>query len=71
MSKNTSSILIVSLLFAGVILLASYFLKDTDYGQTVTHLLIAVWWIPFSLLSTPQGSCCSEQKAVDITARDD
>ncbi|MDE0936132.1 MAG: hypothetical protein OSA89_09470 [Mariniblastus sp.] len=46
MKKNTSSILIIflALLFAGLILIASYILKDSDDGQTVTHLLIAVWF---------------------------
>jgi hypothetical protein len=65
MSKNTSSIpnVFLSLLFAGVILLASYLLRDTDYGQEFTYLLIAVW---FSLLCSPNRKCCLEQDAVDI-----
>ena len=40
--------ILVSLIFAMSILATSYLLADTQYRQTVTYLLIAIWWIPFS-----------------------
>ncbi|MEZ4863465.1 MAG: permease prefix domain 1-containing protein [Caldilineaceae bacterium] len=46
--------ILVSLFFAAAILLASYLIADTQYerhAQTVTHLLIAIWFVPFLWLS--------------------
>lgn len=56
MNSKLSAVLIivVSLIFAAAIVLSSYLLKGSDYAQysqTVTFLLIAVWFIPFSLLT--------------------
>lgn len=67
MCKNTSSVAVISLslLFAGLILLTSYILKGTDYGQTATHLLIAVW---FALSCIQNRKRCSSKKTVDINA---
>lgn len=46
--------ILVSLFFAATIVLASYLIADTQYehhAQTVTHLLIAIWFVPFIWLS--------------------
>ena len=37
-----------SLAFAGMILLSSLLLAGSPYRETVTFLLIAIWWVPFS-----------------------
>ena len=51
--KERSALLIaVSLVFAGAMLFASYLMRASEHSQTVTYALIAVWWIPFSVLST-------------------
>ena len=41
----------ISILFAIAMVLSSYFLDGSDYEQTVTYLLIALWFIPFAFLS--------------------
>ena len=43
--------ILVSLIFAGLIIGASYLFQNKDYKQTVTYLLIVLWLIPFSWLS--------------------
>lgn len=48
--KATIWMILVSLFFAGAIVVASYLLKDSFYADSVTYGLIAVWWIPFSIL---------------------
>ncbi len=47
---NTLSIIVVSLIFAVAIALSTYIFADTGYSQTVVYLLIALWFIPFTLL---------------------
>ena len=42
----------ISIVFGVVIVLFSYFFKGTRYDGTITSLLIALWIIPFSWLST-------------------
>ena len=50
MKQRKSAVLniLVSLLFAGAIILSSLLLKDSDIASTVTFVLIGLWWIPFS-----------------------
>ena len=46
--------IVISLVFAAAITLASYLIADTQYeghAQTVTYLLIAIWFVPFTWLS--------------------
>ena len=43
--------IVIALVFASAILLIPSFLKDSEHLQSVTYLLIAAWWIPFSLLA--------------------
>ena len=40
----------VALLFALAILLSSYFIDSSEQSQTVTTILIAIWFVPFSYL---------------------
>lgn len=54
------ALIIVSLIAAGAILAASAWLEDTS--QTVTYIIIAVWWIPFSIL-TARSSRKSKDEA--------
>lgn len=50
--RRTSALLLaISLLFAGAMLAVAWVLKP-ESSQTLVYVLIAVWWIPFSLLST-------------------
>ncbi|MCH9651266.1 MAG: permease prefix domain 1-containing protein [Deltaproteobacteria bacterium] len=65
--KAASLNILVSLLFAAAILLASFFLKDSQYAQhadVVTFSLIAVWFIPFSILSSAGAKQCKNKTAV-------
>lgn len=50
----------ISILFAAAIIVSAFLLKGTQYQQTVTWLLIAVWWIPFSWLG---GRACTSCRA--------
>ncbi|MGI9470959.1 MAG: hypothetical protein ACR2NZ_05480 [Rubripirellula sp.] len=43
-------IILVSLFFAGAILVSSYLLRGTDHGDTATYFIVALWFIPFSYL---------------------
>lgn len=65
--KASTLIIVISLIFAAAIILSSYLLADTQYerlSQTVMYLLIAIWFIPYTLLSMTatgeQGSVKSE-----------
>jgi len=69
MNKQISakSNILIALATAGLILLASYLLRGTGYGQTVTHLIIAVWFAVQCV--TNRNGCCSKVKADDINPR--
>ncbi len=50
--------IVISLFFAAAILLASYLMVNTqyeEYAQTVTYLLIALWFVPFTWLSAAKN----------------
>ncbi len=49
-SKPAVPIIIISLIGALAILIASTVLKGQESAQTVTYIIIAIWWIPFSIL---------------------
>ncbi|MBI9073383.1 MAG: hypothetical protein JEY94_17405 [Melioribacteraceae bacterium] len=52
--KASLLILFISLFFAGVIVVTSYFMEFTQFSEhkeTVTFVLIALWYIPFLYLS--------------------
>lgn len=48
--RPTLSIIIVSLIFAIAILVSSYLFADTGYADTITYILIAIWFVPFAYL---------------------
>ncbi len=48
--NNTLSIIIVSLIFAVVIALSTSVFAGTGHSQTIVYLLIALWFVPFTLL---------------------
>ena len=50
--------IVVSLLFAAAILIASYLLRGTEHGDTATNFLIAIWFIPFSFLCAQTKRPC-------------
>lgn len=61
--------ILVSLFFATAIILASYLIADTQYenhAQTVTHLLIALWFVPFIWLS----AAGNDKSIADLTKYD-
>ena len=61
--------ILVSLMFAAAILIASYLLRGTEHGDTATYFLIALWFIPFSFLcaqtSRPCKSCQPYEEPTD------
>jgi len=46
----------LALSFAAAILAASYFLRDTDSSEMAVYSLIAIWWVPFSVLSQAEDA---------------
>jgi hypothetical protein len=53
----------VALLFALAILLSSYFIDSSEQSQTVTTILIGIWFVPFSYLvkmksKNRKTTCC-------------
>ena len=53
--KAAFLIILISLLFAAAIILSSMYIDDKGSAQTVTFLLIGLWWIPFSYLAAAAG----------------
>ncbi len=43
--------IVISLLFAAAILFSGFLLEGSEHKQTMTYLLLALWFIPFSFLS--------------------
>ncbi|KAA3613846.1 MAG: hypothetical protein DWQ05_16355 [Calditrichaeota bacterium] len=59
-NKNAVLLIIISIVFAALMILVSYILNGSPYGQhaeTVNFLLIALWFIPFNLLSSRRKKC--------------
>ena len=53
----------VALLFALAILLSSYFIDSSEQSQTISTILIAIWFVPFSYLvktdsKNRKSRCC-------------
>jgi len=46
----------VSLFFAGSMILASWMMGGSEQESTGTMLLMAVWWVPYSMLTAVSGS---------------
>lgn len=40
----------IALLFAGAILLTNYLMNGSEHTETVTFLIIGLWFIPFAYL---------------------
>ena len=59
-NKAKRLILIFSIVIAAAILLSSYLIGDSDAATVVMFLLIALWWIPFTLLLSDKHSIKSE-----------
>lgn len=49
--------LAIAVIFATTILLACWLLDDSKQSKSITYLLIATWWIPFSCLSAAGLRC--------------
>ncbi|MBV7330408.1 hypothetical protein KFU94_19600 [Chloroflexi bacterium TSY] len=45
------SMIIISLIGALAILVASKLLAGHESAQTVTWIIIAIWWVPFSIIA--------------------
>lgn len=43
--------ILISIFFALVMLISSYFIADKDLSETVIFILIAIWLVPFLYLS--------------------
>lgn len=49
--KKRAGLLIgISIVFAITMMISSSLIEDSGTSQTVTNILIAIWWIPFSFL---------------------
>ena len=73
-SNPALQLILVSLFFAAAILVASYLMKGTEYGDTATYVLIAIWFIPFSYLCAatqrkPCGACQRKESAAGSDGR--
>lgn len=54
--KKRASLLIgISIVFAIAMMVSSSLIEDGGTSQTVTYILLAIWWIPFSFLSAAAG----------------
>lgn len=60
--ERAALLLTLSLVFAGAMMATSALLGDADSSQTATHLWIAVWWIPFSVIAAAQSPAESGRK---------
>jgi|GEM_PF-3577669 len=49
----------VSLFFAGAMLVSSWLMRGMEMGQTGTYVLLAIWWVPYSVLLA--ASPCRER----------
>ena len=52
----------ISIIFAAAMLTTSYLLKGSEHAQTATHLLIALWFIPFTLLSRVSAKALAKEE---------
>jgi hypothetical protein len=43
--------IVISTIFAVAVVVSDSLLEGTQHNQTVLYTLIALWWIPFMLLS--------------------
>lgn len=62
--KSAKQTIGISLLFAAAILAGSYFFKDSDNALTWTFVLIGLWWIPFTILTSESGSIKAEYQCL-------
>lgn len=60
--KTALLIIATSIFFAVAIIFSDFLLEGSQYNQTVMYLLIALWWVPFSFLTTS----CRESKQVIV-----
>lgn len=54
--KTAFLIIVISIVFAVAIVLAEFLLAKSHYShysEMVRYSLVALWWIPFSILSIP------------------
>ena len=58
--KATVLNILISLLFAAAIVISSALVADTETAETMTYILIALWFIPFAYL-TGRGVKSSSQ----------
>ena len=55
--KHKLLLIATSIVFAGLILLTSSIFTEPTSKHQAIFLLIAAWWIPFSLLSGNRSRC--------------
>ncbi len=63
MNSNKAGIWIVgvSLAFAAIMLLSSFFLADSPYRDSIMIGIIAIWWIPYSYFCARLGWRCKSE----------
>lgn len=59
--ERASLIIVVSLFFAGAMVTTSFFLRDSEHSQTATYMWIAIWWVPYSVLSSADSRECGKK----------
>ena len=57
MKRTGFWLIVVSLVFAALMLLSAWAIPNHDTRTTVVYLLIAVWWVPYSLLIARSNRC--------------
>lgn len=70
LKHKAAAIIGVSLFFAALILVNAYFLADSPYRQTVTFLLISVWWIPYTYLLLGRTEPCCRKVQEDLSTQE-
>ncbi len=64
--QASGAVILVSLFFAGLMLVMAQWTKDSEHSKMVTPMLIALWFVPYSLLiaaGASRGGRCRERRA--------
>jgi len=65
--------LLIAILCALTIIMSSVFIGDKSYADTITFMIIAVWWIPFTFLLEQTSAKCEikwvRNKLSNLTSR--
>lgn len=63
--QASGAVILVSLFFAGLMLVTAQWTKGSEHSEMVTPMLIAVWFVPYSLLiaaGASRGGRCHKRQ---------